>query len=148
MSFFRRALPFTALIIILGTFLYSLFKFKITNNSDRYIMYFDSPNSEFLCCETRFLSKDGYNNKEKAFVEEMLLGPLTNRFIPLFNRNTVCEFCFVRDKTLYVGISKEAVLVSKETAEIKRGIEVFKKNILKNFQNINTIVMYIDGKEV
>lgn len=148
MSFIKKALPFTALILILASFLYSFLKFSITNGRERYILYFDSPNSEKLCTETRFLSKDTYNIKERAFVDELLLGPFTNRYIPLFNKNTVCEFCFVRNKTLYVGISKEALSVSKETAEIKRGIEVFKKNILKNFKNITTIEMYIDGKQV
>ncbi len=149
MSFFiKKALPFTALILILASFLYSFFKFNINTKQDRYILYFNSPNFDELCTETRFLSKNSYQEKEKAFVEELLLGPVTNRYIPLFNKKTVCEFCFVREKTLYVGISKEALLVSKETAEIKRGIEVFKKNILKNFKNINTIEMYIDGKEV
>lgn len=149
MSFFiKKALPFTALILILATFLYSFSKFTINRKQDRYILYFDSPGFNELCTETRFLSKNTYQSKEMAFVEELLLGPVTNRYIPLFNKKTVCDFCFVREKTLYVGISKEALLVSKETAEIKRGIEVFKKNILKNFKNINTIEMYIDGKEV
>lgn len=148
MNFLRKALPFSALIIILATLFFSLFKFTLNGKKNRYIVYFDSPDSNYLCTETRFLSKVPEKSKEAAFVEDILLGPLTNRYKPLFNTNTVCNFCFIRDKTLYIGLSKEALEQNDDTVEIKRGIEILKTNIFRNFKNISTIEMYIDGKEV
>lgn len=148
MNFLKKALPFTALILILATLIFSLFKFTVSKKQYRYVVYFDSPDSNYLCTETRFLSKIAEKSKEQVFVEDILLGPLTNRYKLLFNRNTVCEFCFVRDKTLFLGLSEKALEQTDNTVEIKRGIEILRKNILKNFKNINTIEMYIGGKEI
>ena len=105
-------------------------------------------NNGKICTEVRFLPEKPVQGKEQLFVDELLLGPMTNRYRHLFTKGTRTEFCFVRNKTMFVGISKDALQISAETADIKKEMRLFKKNILKNFKNIKTIEMFIDGTSV
>lgn len=144
----KKAIPYSAIIIFLAALLFSFCKFIIYKTNDRYVMYFESLNNGKICTEVRFLPEKPVQGKEQLFVDELLLGPMTNRYRHLFTKGTRTEFCFVRNKTMFVGISKDALQISAETADIKKGMRLFKKNILKNFKNINTIEMFIDGKSV
>lgn len=148
MSFIKKAFQFTSLILFLAVLIFSAVKFSMNSTDSRYVMYFNSLDTDCLCTEIRFLNDTPHQGKEQFFVEELLLGPMTNRYIPLFNKNTTCDFCFVRDKCLYVGLSSEALVLNSETEDLKNGLKIFRTNIMKNFKNINTVMMYIDGREV
>jgi hypothetical protein len=141
----KKALPYAAIIVFLATLLFSFGRYLFERPGDRRVFYFESLDTNKISTEVRFLPSKPVQGKEKIFVDELLLGPMTNRFRPLFSPGTKADFCFVRGRTMYVGLSKEAVQITPETADIKKGMELFKKNILKNFTNIDTIVMYIDG---
>src|SRR5574344_3148581 len=135
----KRAVPYAALIIFFGSLLFSYSKYVFERPGHRYVMYFESLDDR-LCTEARFLKRKPVQGREHLFVDELLLGPLTNRYRPLFAPGTKAEFCFVRGKTMYVGLSKDAVQISAKSVDIKKGMELFKENILRNFTNIDTIV--------
>ena len=84
---------------------------------------------------------------EKLFVEEVLLGPMTNRYIRIFPRDTELSYCFLKNKDLYVGFN-DAVLTGVDGMTIKESIDIFKVNIVKNFTFINKIDVSIDGKSI
>ena len=144
----KKALPYAAIIIFLGTLLFSFCRYLTERPGTRHVFYFESLDTNKVSTEIRFLPSKAEQGKERLFVDELLLGPMTNRYRPLFSAGTKTEFCFVRGKTLYVGLSKEAVQISPESADVRKGIELFRENILKNFTYIDTIEMYIDGKSV
>ena len=144
----KKAVPYGAIIVFLATLLFSFCRYLTNMPGTRRVFYFESLDTNKISAEVRYLPSKAVQGKERLFVDELLLGPMTNRFRPLFSAGTKSEFCFVRGRTLYVGISKEAVQISPEAADIKKGLELFKKNILKNFTNIDTIMVYIDGKGV
>lgn len=141
----KKAFPYSALIIFFVALILSFIIYLVKRPGDRYVFYFDSLDSKKVCTETRYLPSNPPVSKINSFVDDLLLGPMTNRYLPLFNKDTHKTFCFVEGKTLSVGISKEALQISSQTADIYRGMKLFKQNILKNFNNINTVDLYIDG---
>ena len=82
-----------------------------------------------------------------VFVDELLLGPMTYRYRYLFTPGTVAEFCFTKGKTLYVGLSEDALAVHDEVLPVEQGIELLKKNVKENFPRIDDVVVFIGNSE-
>ena len=81
----------------------------------------------------------------EAFVQDLLLGPFTNRYKPIFASGTRLEFCFADGKTLYLGFSAQALKPEMEISDIDSNVQLIRKNIVKNFTNFNKIYIYIGG---
>jgi hypothetical protein len=114
----------------------------------RRIMYYPRFDNKRVSAEVRCLPVHPVQGNVALFVDELLLGPVTERSRPLFSPGTRAEFCFVRGKTLYVGLSKDVLYQSDPATDIKRGTELFRKNILKNFGYIHSVELFVDGKSV
>ena len=84
---------------------------------------------------------------ESSFVEEILLGPMTNRFQRIFPGDVGLRYCFLKDRVLYVGLDDAALAVT-DGMSIRESIDVLRINIVKNFTYINKIDVSIDGKSV
>lgn len=113
----------------------------------RYICMFESAESGKVCMESRHLPKDSVRDDVHRYVDELLLGPLAPEFRPLFTRGTKALSCFVRDDVLYVNLSDELIWQDDGVSDIARGIELFRKNILHNFNNIHTIDVFVAGNQ-
>ncbi len=127
-------------------FLISTVLFIIQMEGHRRIFYFPVIGSERCASEIRIVSSDAPQGKICAYVDELLLGPTVRRSRPLFSAGTKTEFCFLRGKKLYLNLSKEALYMEGESAEINLGIKLLKENIKRNFPKISEIVLFIDGK--
>ena len=114
----------------------------------RFVYYFYSYSTDGLCTEVRHSPVNAIQGDVSFFIEELLLGPMTNRYKKLFADGTTLEFCIQKDDVLYVGLSKDALFPEAGDASIKDGVEALKVNIVKQFTKINTILVYIDGKSV
>ena len=95
--------------------------------------------------EVRYLASKPVQGKVCQYVDELVLGPSFYRGRPLFTLGTRVEYCFQRDKTLYVGLSKEAALQGNGAVPCDKGAAMLKKNIKKNFTGIKSIELFIDG---
>ena len=118
------------------------------SDRERSVLYFHSYDSENLCSEVRYLPTDTHKDRETLYIEELLLGPMTNRYKRLFSDGTLLEFCTKNADTIYVGLSKEALAFTPETENFEESVRVLKWNIVKKFTKINTVKVYIDGKSV
>ena len=115
----------------------------------RTVMYFPSYEDGTIYTEVRNLPKDSVQGDERLFVDDILLGPLTNHYRRLLPSGTSVEFFTVgNDGTAYLGLSRQALRISSESADIKTGVSLLKMNIVKNFTKINTVLVYVDGKSV
>lgn len=95
--------------------------------------------------EVRYLASKPVQGKVCLYVDELVLGPSFYRGRPLFTLGTRVEYCFQRDKTLYVGLSKEAALQGNGAVPFTKGAAMLKKNVKKNFTGIKSIELFIDG---
>ena len=114
--------------------------------TNRAVLYFYSYDYDNLCTEVRHLPQNTVQGDEAFFVEELLLGPMTNRYKKLFADGTKLDFCIRQDDKLYVGLSKMALYNDLDAVSLRVGVETLKLNIVKQFTKINTVLVYIDGK--
>lgn len=112
---------------------------------NRYTFRFPVSGSKSLKTEVRYLSSNPVQGKIQLYVDELVLGPSFYRGRPLFTLGTTIDYCFLKDKTLYIGLSEEAALQGNGAVSIEKGIELLKKNIKKNFTGIKSIELFIDG---
>jgi hypothetical protein len=84
----------------------------------------------------------------ELYISELLLGPIGERYKLVYPRGTKLNTCFVQDKVLYVDLSAEALFTNEKVSTSRDGAEIFKKNIFRNFRNIDTINIYIDGRKI
>lgn len=136
-----------SLFVLALAFVFSLV-FFLLNQKERRVFYFSVIGSDDMAVEVRYLPKNPVQGTVNLFVDELLLGPQTQRARPLFSLGTKNEFCFLRGKTLYVGLSKDVLYQIPEAEDIMQGIALFKKNIKKNFAAVHDIALFIDGKYV
>ena len=139
--------------IIIGSAIIFCISFLLRNDRTRRIFLFRTFDSEKICFESRYLKKMSARSKDRdedvsLFIEDLLLGPFTNRYKSLFSMETRLEFCFSREKTLFVGLSAEALKPGNDNRDIKGSVELLRENIVKNFTNFNKICIFIDGMQV
>ena len=113
--------------------------------TDRRVFIYPVSGSSKNQKEVRYLASNPVQGKIWYYVDELLLGPSFYRGRPLFTLGTRVDYCFLRDKTLYVGLSEEAALQGSGSRNIEESVSLFKKNIKKNFAGIKYIELFIDG---
>ncbi len=134
------------LLVILGV---SLFLWLNGSSKNRYVLRFEHMNEDGLYVESRFLPKVPKEDSLRLFIDDMLLGPVGDRYKALFPQGTRVTSFFVDGKSLYVTLSEEALyILGNESSQNKEGAEIFRKNVFRNFRNIDIINLYIDGRKM
>lgn len=135
------------LSVLLLSFLFSLAMWLVNYPGVRKVFIFNSLDTGALIVESRFLPKKPAQGNETLFVDELLLGPLTERCLPLFSDGTKSLSVFEKDGVFYANISAHALSELAGVENIKDGAELFQKNILWNFSRVKTVELYIDSKK-
>ena len=113
--------------------------------TDRRVFYFPISGSSKLQKEVRYIDSEAVQGKIQCYIDELMLGPSVYRSRPIFTSGTKREYCVLKNKTLYVGLSEDAVLQEDGSCEMSRAVALLKKNIKKNFTGIKNIEIFIDG---
>lgn len=118
-------------------------------DAGRFLFIFPYGTRSTAGTEARYLNpgKDDDSRLER-FVDELVLGPLTPGYRPLFSGKVRRNTCFIRGNEAYIDLSagEDAFLNDKMLPE--RTFVFFKKNVFTNFRNLAKIYLYIDGIEV
>lgn len=134
--------------LLILIFLFSLIFFLVNGYSHRQVFLFESLDKKGLWVENRYFPRNKYINNTDLYISELLLGPIGERYKNVFAPGTKLISCFVRDNTMYVDLSKEALFPTRGTSEFMDGTEIFKKNVFRNFRNIDIIQIYIEGRKI
>lgn len=136
-------------LFLLVALIFSVTMFCIGTEGHQRIFLFESMDKPGLFIETRTLVPYQDNQDLQAdieqYIRDLLLGPLTNRFRFVFSFGTKLESCFIRDGVLYVNVSSQALKPNETTSSIEQGVNVFKKNIVTNFPQINSVEFFINS---
>ena len=146
--FARRNRLRIALVIVAAALVSAALHFLPHLGTDRRAFVFPVSGSAKTKKEIRYLYPEPVHGKIRQYVDELVLGPSFYRGRPLFTPGTKVMYCFLREKTLYVVLSREAVLQSGGAPSIEWGTELLKKNIRKNFSGIKNIELFIDGAHI
>lgn len=145
--FSKEYLKKTILILILiFSFIVSLISYLICKNGKRYTFIFPSADNEQLVVEYRDLAKKTHQGDVNLFIDELLLGPQTERTKMLFTPGTKVLSCFQREDVLYLNLSADLLNMGDGVINIDYGVELLEKNIKKNFSKIETVTVFVDGK--
>ncbi len=136
---------------VLLSFIVSLVFYNLNSQGVRRVFYFESLDNPGLFMEVRYLSPYSEDQSQeddiRQFVKELVLGPVTNRFKAVFAPGTTIDTCFLRDDVLYVDLSSTALQPAEGTTSIKTGVEIFEKNIRKNFPDIQQVCLFINNQQ-
>ena len=133
-------------IMIAGLFVFSLFCYVVTKDTSRRTFIFPSAEDGKYIVEFRNLSSKPHQGDINFYIDEILLGSTVERTKKLFAPGTRVLSCFERDHILYVNLSPDLLQMGDGVIEIREGIELLKKNILKNFSKIDSVEIFIEGK--
>ncbi len=135
----------TGLIVIL----ISLTVFLINSPGKRAIFIFESMDSNRLYSEHRYIPNDTLQGELQYYVDELLLGPISNRYKPLFAHGTKTLSCFLtEDNILYIHLNEKALFQGNSSSETLKACELLKKNVLKNHKYVDSIRVFIMGNLV
>lgn len=135
-------------ILLLAVFIFSATLYFMKTPGCRFLFRFESVDKGKSSLEYRILPHRKGDEAISLYVDELLLGPKTERARPIFSLGTESKFCFLREKTLFVNLSGELLYRTGNAGEIMDGIELFKKNIFKSFPKVKSVEIFIDGKKI
>lgn len=113
----------------------------------RYVFLFESLDDSDTHVEVRYLNKVPGEDEITCYIKDLLLGPSTNRYRPLFARGTTVNSCFVRDGVLYIDLSAEALVKAGVSSETDKACNLLKECISANFREIDETKVFISGIE-
>lgn len=134
--------------VLVLALVFSLIMFCINRAGDRRLFYFYSADTQSVATEARYITSNPTQGEVNAFIDDLLLGPMTNRYQSIFAKGTTVEFCKQEGDTLYVGLSSEALKSVSGALSLQERVDLFRFNIVNNFTKINTILLYVDGKSI
>lgn len=139
---------FVLLVALFVAFAFSATVYFVKSPGKRYVFRFESVDDGKTAIESRFLPAKKGEERIALYVDELLLGAKTERSRPIFSPGTKAKLCFLRDKTLYIDLTSELLYQDGNAGDIMESIELFKRNIFKNFHSVKKIELFIDGKNI
>ena len=140
---FSKTIIFSLIILV---FIISSFTFLIKRKGTRYTFVFPSANNGKYIIEARRLTKQKNKDNVNIYADEILLGSTLERTKLLFTSGTKLISCFQRGKVLYLNLSAKSLQMGEGVIELKEGVELLKKNIKRNFKDIDIVEVFINGK--
>jgi spore germination protein GerM len=84
----------------------------------------------------------------KAYVEELVLGPVSVDFAPLLPIGTQLRSFMYRDNVVYADFSREAAFPVQGGAPLFDGFLALNQGIRRNFPSVTDVKLFINGNEV
>ena len=137
---------FVISLLIAGFLVFSMFCYVVTKNTHRRTFIFPSAEDGKYIIEYRNLTNNPHQGDINLYIDEILLGSTVERTKWLFAPGTKVLSCFERDHVLYVNLSADLLQMGESVIEIREGVELLQKNILKNFSKIDSVEIFIEGK--
>lgn len=137
---------FVISLLIAGLLVFSMFCYVVTKNTHRRTFIFPSAEDGKYIIEYRNLTNNPHQGDINLYIDEILLGSTVERTKWLFSPGTKVLSCFERDHVLYVNLSADLLQMGESVIEIREGVELLQKNILKNFSKIDSVEIFIEGK--
>jgi hypothetical protein len=139
-------------VVVMAVFFAASFMFFLQKYpGPRRVFYFAGFEGTQTYKEVRFLARNPIQGDVGLFVDELLLGPLTNGYRTLFAPGTRAALCVVEDRTLYVDLAMDegAFFAPGRTAvSWDEGTVLFKQNIRANFPSLRDVVLFINGHAI
>ena len=129
-------------------FVLSLIFYLVFYPGTRKLFLFESLDRSGVFAESRFIPRNHPHGQARRFTEDLLLGPQTDRYRPLFPiRTKLVSFFKGKDGTVYIDLSEEAALQKGTSSETLAACRLLEQNLRKNY-NMHKICVSISGHTV
>lgn len=112
----------------------------------RRVFIFPSVEKGKYVLETRYLKKNDFRSEVTYFLDELVLGSGLERTKYLFTPGTKVDCCIEDGESLYVYLTDDLINMGDKVVEISEGIDLLKKNVVKNFPAFKDVKIFVDGK--
>lgn len=137
---------YAILLIILASLLISLAIWFVKFPGIRRSFTYKSSDSDKYRIEYRYLPAKPVQGPIQNYIDELLLGPISEHCTPVFEKGTKVLSCFKKENVLYINLSDDLIRADSQTTDFRKQIDLFEKNVFRNFGTINKIELFIDGK--
>lgn len=134
------------LLLILFFFAFSMFFFIKDFPGMRRSFVFRSSEGTGLRIENRFEPVFPPQGRVRNYIDELLLGPISEHCMPVFAKGTKVIYCIQNGSKLTVNLSRDLLTADAFNTDFREQIELFKLNVTKNFPGIKKIELFVDGK--
>jgi len=136
------------LIVLIFSFVLSLVLYLAFYPGTRKLFLFESLDRRGVFAESRFIPRTHPYAQVRWFTEDLLLGPQTDRYRPLFPIGTkLVSFFKGNDGTVYIDLSEEAALQKRTSSQTAVACKLLEQNLRKNY-NMHKISISIGGHTV
>ena len=143
----KKFIPaFVIVFAVAVLFFLSLFMYQKKGYGKRFVFIFPSVEENQYVLETRYLKENPLKDYLSYFADELVLGSGLERTKYLFTPGTKILSCLERNKIVYIDLSADIINMGHNVIQIKDGVELLQKNILKNFPNVQEVRVFVDGK--
>ncbi len=133
-----------ACLFVLSFVLYAVF-----NSDTKKLLLFESLDKKGIYAEICVVPKQEPRSSLEYFCSELLLGPKTDRYRPLFADGTRALSVFKGiDGVLYINLNKEALLQNGTASQTLRACELLEKNMKKNAYAAGNVIIAVSGQKV
>lgn len=133
---------------IAALFVFSLALYIIFYPGSRKLFLFESLDKNAVYAEARYIPKKHFRSSIRFFTDELLLGPESDRYRPLFAKGTrALDFFKGTDGVLYINLNEKAVLQSGSSSATHTACKLLAQNLRKNY-NVRNIQITIMGNEI
>ncbi len=123
--------------------------------SDSYnvkLFFFDSKEQKLYPEKRKLLKKKIKNEKIDRIVEEVLLGPVSEKYAAIFPEESRIISSWIKDKEYHLNLSEETLTRINSASKDKKitpltALESLILSILKNEKSIKKVVFYFNGVE-
>jgi hypothetical protein len=114
---------------------------------ERRTFVFYSVDDETEIVEERMLRRsDSREIDITRYVEDALLGPVTQNSLPLFPEKTKLQSLLYRDKTVYINLPEDAAMAPPEGGDVLKNLKTLHSGIKRNFPYVKGLRFFIAGK--
>jgi len=136
------------LAVLIFSFVLSLILYSAFYPGTRKLFLFESLDRPGICAESRFIPRSHPYTQARRFTEDLLLGPQTDRYRPLFPIQTkLVSFFKGKDGTVYIDLSEEAALQKRTSSQTEAACKLLEQNLRKNYNMYKTSIS-IGGHKV
>jgi hypothetical protein len=143
-----RTVPVLALLLVM-VLLFSLLMFFLSDRGTRRkVFFFPQYRSSQVAGEVRSLPvRNSLEDNITLLVKEQLLGPVVVTNDRLFPPSTVLRTLLVRNDTLYINLSVDAILGRRSTeSSFEESVAVLERTIRFNYPEIDRVIVAIEGE--
>lgn len=150
-EYMRRRLALLWGGLLLLCFLFSLgFFLADGRKEENRVFIFPSVRTGELAGETRRMRNTGLQEERiRAYLEDMVLGPLALNLARLLPESTKVNSVLLRGDRLYVDFSREMLFLEEEETPLPfdRILPIIEQSVKFNFRRVKEVIVTIDGQE-